>query len=365
MKDNTSFGDLRKPIKGIKPIILDGQQIGTVVVESDPNELFKRLSWFIVFAGVLSVLAFLLAYLISVRLQQYISSPIMHLAKIMNEVSANSNYSIRATKNTSDEMGMLIDGFNNMLSQIEARDEILARHRDDLEYVVAQRTTDLEITVSELQQAKKAAEAASMAKSLFLANMSHEIRTPMNGVLGMASLLVNSGLTGEQLKFAKTVQHSSELLLRVINDILDFSKIEAGKMKLESIPFDLRKSISDTIDLFAERAQAKGLELAFLIESNVPAWLEGTRSDYVRSLPTWSAMPFKFTSLGEVVLHISQLEADTNKALLRFEVSDTGIGMNTNPSKASSKALPKRISPPPANSAAPDWDSPSPNTWPV
>lgn len=303
------------------PVTLDGQTVGAIALDADLTELYGRSLDGLVYMPLGFLIAGLAAYLMSTRMRSRIAGPVGDLIQVTRDVLKSNDFSFRVHKERDDEFGTLLDGFNDLLAQLESRDR-------NLHGLVRERTERLDTAVAEAREAAKRAEDASRAKSDFLARMSHEIRTPMNGVLGMAELLRHSPTLDERhRRYAVTIHQSGTVLLQIINDILDFSKVEAGKLELDKGQFCVREIVEDAVEILSERAHSKGLELV----CDIPAQLEtrvcgdGLRLRQVIVNLVSNAM--KFTERGGIKIKVRQSESNLLNPLFRFDVVDTGIGI--------------------------------------
>lgn len=306
-----------RSVRAVAQVLKSGEPVGSIVLDAEVTGLRQRYIDALISSGSIGLVLVLVTALLSRSQVRRILAPFKALASEFEGIGQDGDLKRRLVKLKNDEVGVLVDAFNDMFGRIDTRDRLLEQHRAGLERTVLERT-------AQLSAAKDEAERANAAKSDFLATMSHEIRTPMNGMLVMAEMLAAAPLAPRHMRYAEIITRSGKNLLHIINDILDFAKIESGRVELEEVEFSLDAVVDDVACLFAERAREKGLTLATFVASSVPRRSIGDPTRLSQVLGNLVNNALKFTESGGVTIIASAAEGTGN---ISIAVRDTGIGI--------------------------------------
>jgi signal transduction histidine kinase/DNA-binding response OmpR family regulator len=307
----------------VRKIVFEGKPTGTVYIRSNLQEINHRLKRYAAIAAVVMAASLIAALLVASIFQRAVAEPIVHLAEITRIVSRDKNYSLRASPTGNrDEPDILIHAFNNMLDQIQQREEALRDAHRELEQRVEARTTQLATANKELERQNREVERATQLKSQFLASMSHELRTPLNAIIGFSDLLAEktADLTDKQNRFIGHVRNGARHLLQLINDILDLSKIESGLLELRRETFGLSEAMPEVLSVIRPLAIAKKIRIEHGQES-FPVYADRVR--FKQILYNLLSNALKFTPEGGRV----RVGSSSDGSLVRISVTDSGIGI--------------------------------------
>lgn len=284
------------------PVYSEGTVIGNIYLQANMEEFRERIKHFLSIIAAMILAIPVALFFLTTEMQKIITRPVMKLHKAMKNAGEEQDYTTRVDPETTDEIGQLTMGFNQMLGQIEEQNK-------------------------QLRKAKKRAEDSLKAKDQFLANMSHEIRTPMNTILGMTNILLDTEINKKQENYLNNIKISASNLLVIINDILDFSKIQSGKLQLEHTPFDLYKKLDELKDTIELKASEKDIDLRFEKDDNLPRYVMGDPVRLNQILLNLLTNALKFTNVGYISLRVQVQSKEGSRYQLYFEVEDTGIGI--------------------------------------
>ena len=302
-----------------------GKTVGFLVVQMDMTGYHHEFVWYSLQIMVIGMIAILIGIVLSLYLKRQLLGPVSHLVNTVKKISSEKNFSIRAKVFSNDEMGDLINGFNEMIGEIQERDHELERHRASLEDKVTARTLALTDANNELKRLNLELFRANSAKSDFLSRMSHELRTPLNGIIGYANLLMKDGVDFGDMEIERlsVILQCGEHLLLMINDILDFSKIEAGRFEIKINPFDLVSFVETTAKMARSKAGEKGLAIILSMDERLPSKVLGDYQRLRQVLLNLLSNAVKFTDQGIITLEITPVGKR-----IRFMVTDTGSGIS-------------------------------------